>query len=171
MDTIELTQPSIRYMEPLLLMRNVKGKFEDVSARSGEAFRVPRAARGVAFGDLDNDGFVDIVVNSNNLPALLLRNQGANGNHWLLVNTIGTASNRDGIGAKLHIVSESGLEQHALVSTAGSYLSASDKRVHFGLGQDKSVKLLEITWPSGKFQRLKSVAADQIVTVREPALE
>jgi hypothetical protein len=169
MDTIELTQPSIRYMEPLLLMRNVKGKFEDVSARSGEAFRVPRAARGVAFGDLDNDGFVDIVVNSNNLPALLLRNQGANGNHWLLVNTIGTASNRDGIGAKLHIVSESGLEQHALVSTAGSYLSASDKRVHFGLGQDKSVKLVEITWPSGNIQRLQSVAADQILTVREPA--
>jgi hypothetical protein len=171
MDTIELTQPSIRYMEPLLLMRNVQGKFEDVSARSGEAFRVPRAARGVAFGDLDNDGFIDIVVNSNNMPALVLRNQGANGNHWLLVNTIGNTSNRDGIGAKLRIVSESGLEQHALVSTAGSYLSASDKRVHFGLGQDKSVKLLEITWPSGRVQRLTSVAADQILTVRESALE
>jgi hypothetical protein len=171
MDTIELTQPALRYLEPLMLMRNIKGKFEDVSERSGEAFRVPWAARGVAFGDLDNDGFVDVVVNSNNQRALILKNQGGNGNHWLLINTIGKVSNRDGIGAKIRLVSESGLAQYAIVSTAGSYLSASDKRVHFGLGQDKTVKLVEISWPSGTVQRIEAVSADQILTVREPTLD
>ena len=168
MDTIELTQPALRYLEPLALMRNVKGKFEDVADRSGEAFRVPWAARGVAFGDLNNDGFPDVVVNSNNQRALLLQNSGGNGNHWLLVNTIGKASNRDGMGATLRLVLEDALEQRAMVSTTASYLSASDKRVHFGLGQHKSVKLLESSWPSGTVQRLEGVAADQILTVREP---
>ena len=96
-----------------------------------------------------------------------------NGNHWLLVNLIGSVSNRDGIGAKLRLVTEDGAEQFAFVSTAGSYLSASDKRVHFGLGSSlepsKKIKLLEISWPSGKVQRLGSIAADQILTVHEPA--
>ena len=95
-------------------------------------------------------------------------NQGGNGSHWLLVNTIGTASNRDGIGAQLRIVSESGLEQYGYVSTAGSYLSASDKRVHFGLSRDRKVKLLEVLWPSGTIQRLENIDSDQILNVREP---
>ncbi len=168
MDNIELTQPNIRYREPLLLLRNTGGKFEDVSAASGGPFRVPLAARGVAFGDLDNDGFLDAAINCNNGHAVILRNQG-NGNHWLLVNTVGTASNRDGIGALIRLVSESGLEQHAIVSTAGSYLSASDKRGHFGLGQDRTVRLLEILWPNGMVQRIENVKADQILTVREPS--
>jgi hypothetical protein len=167
MDTIALTQPSVQYLQPLLLMRNIVGKFEDVSDRSGEVFRAGWAARGVAFGDLDNDGLVDVVVNSNDQRALLLRNQGAKGNHWLFVNTIGASSNHDGIGAKLHLVSVSGKHQYAMVSSSGSYLSANDKRVHFGLGPDESVKLLEITWPSGLVQKLDSLVADQILTVHE----
>ena len=171
MDTIQLTQPSLRYLEPLLLMRNLGGRFEDVSERSGEAFRTAWAARGAAFGDLDNDGSVDVVVNSNDQRALVLRNQGGNHNHWLLVALTGAASNRDGIGAQLRLVLESGLTQHAIVSTAGSYLSASDRRVHFGLGQEKRVKLLEIFWPSGTVQRLENLAADQILNVRESAPE
>ncbi|MCS6952674.1 MAG: CRTAC1 family protein [Bryobacterales bacterium] len=169
MDNIELTQPNIRYLEPLLLMRNRGGKFEDVSRQAGAPFQVPLAARGIGFGDLNNDGFVDLVVNCNDRPALVLRNDGGNGNHWLLVNVVGTRSNRDGIGARLRLVSESGLEQHAIVTTASSYLSASDKRVHFGLGKDARVKLLEITWPSGVVQKLEQVAGDRILTVREPA--
>ena len=168
MDNIELTQPFLRYLEPPLLMRNVAGKFQDVSAGSGDAFTVPRAARGAAFGDLDNDGFLDVAINCNHGQAVILRNQG-NTNHWLIVNTVGSASNRDGIGARLRIVGESGLEQHAMVSTAGSYLSASDKRVHFGLGTDRAVRLLEVTWPSGIVERRERVAADQILTVHEPA--
>jgi hypothetical protein len=168
MDNIELTNPSIRYQEPMLLMRNQQGRFQDVSAVSGEPFRSRQAARGVAFGDLDNDGFVDIVVNCLNAPAMILHNDGGNGNHWLLVNTVGSISNRDGIGAQLRLVSASGLEQYGLVSTAGSYQSASDKRVHFGLGKDKVVRLLEITWPSGIVQKLEDVAADGVITVKEP---
>jgi len=168
MDTIELSDPSTRYREPVALLRNRNGRFEDVSASSGEPFRVARAARGVAFGDLDNDGFVDVVVNTLNGPAALLRNTGGNGNHWLMVNTVGTASNRAGIGAVVRLITESGLEQHGFVSTAGSYQSASDKRLHFGLGKDSAVKRLEIVWPSGRVQALENVAADQILTVREP---
>ena len=84
------------------------------------------------------------------------------------MNTVGTVSNRDGIGAQLRLVTESGQEQYGLVTTAGSYLSASDRRVHFGLGSDKKAKLLEITWPSGIRQHLEDVAGDQILTVREP---
>jgi hypothetical protein len=169
MDNIELTQPNVRYLEPLLLARNQNGQFTDVSSSSGEPFKAPLAARGVAFGDLNNDGFIDVAINCNNGPAVILSNNGGNGNHWLLVNLVGTRSNRDGIGARLHVVPKSGREQYAICSTAGSYLSASDKRVHFGLGADAHVASLEIAWPSGRVQTLKNVAADQIVTVTEPA--
>jgi hypothetical protein len=84
------------------------------------------------------------------------------------VNLSGTASNRDGIGAKIRLVTASGFEQHALVSTAGSYLSANDRRVHFGLGADKTVRLLEMTWPSGVTQSLQNVEADQLLKIKEP---
>jgi hypothetical protein len=167
MDNIELTQPSVKYREPLLLMRNRAGQFLNVSAQSGAPFGQPLAARGAAFGDLNNDGFIDIAINCNEGPALVLINQGRNGNHWLLVNTVGSASNRDGIGASLRLVTESGLELYGYVSNAGSYLSASDKRVHFGLGRDRIVRLLEITWPSGTVQRLEKIPADQVLTVQE----
>ncbi len=167
MDNVELTQPNLRHLEPCLLMRNVNGKFQDVTRQSGEALQVPRSARGVAFGDLDNDGFVDLVINCNNQRAVLLHNEGGNGNHWLSINTIGTTSNRDGIGARIRVVTESGLQQWATVSTASSYLSSNDKRVHFGLGQDKTARLVEITWPSGITQKLERVNADQVLTVRE----
>jgi hypothetical protein len=168
MDNIEVTQPGLRYLEPLLLMRNVGGKFFDVSGESGAAFQVARAGRGAAFGDLDNDGNVDIAIHCNNQPGLLLHNEGRTGRNWLLVNTRGTTSNRDGIGAQIRLVSPSGLEQYALVSTAGSYMSASDKRVHFGLGGDTRVRLIEIIWPSGVVQRLENINANQVLEVREP---
>jgi enediyne biosynthesis protein E4 len=170
MDNIELTQPSSRYREPLLLMRNRKGRFEDVSRQNGQVFQVSLAARGAAFGDLNNDGLVDVAINCNDGPALVLMNRGGNGNHWLLVNTIGSRSNRDGIGAQIRLVSRSVGEQFGFVSTGGSYVSASDKRVHFGLGQDSIVRLVEIKWPSGVVQRLENVRADQILTVKEPAV-
>ena len=167
LDNIELTQPDIRYYEPFLLMRNANGRFADATKQAGPAFQVARAGRGAAFGDLDNDGFLDIVVNCNGQPAVVLRNRG-NGNHWLIIRTIGTVSNRDGIGAQIRLAPESGPEQYNLVTTAGSYLSASDKRVHFGLGPAKKVKLVEITWPGGAVQRLKDIPANQVLTVEEP---
>jgi len=169
MDNIELTQPSVHYREPLLLARNRRGKFEDVSRQSGQAFKMPLAARGAAFGDLNNDGFIDIALNCNDGPAVILMNRGGNGNHWLIVNTVGKRSNRDGIGCTIQVVSNSGGKQHGYVSTAGSYLSASDKRVHFGLGADRVAKVVEITWPSGQVQTLTNVEADRILTVIEPS--
>jgi hypothetical protein len=168
MDNIELTDPSLRYFEPLLLMKNNAGKFRNVSKESGRAFRVPLSARGAAFGDLDNDGSIDIAINCNDGPAIILRNQDGTANHWLLINLVGSVSNRDGFGARVRVITEQGLEQHAFVSSAGSYLSASDKRVHFGLGTSRKVRLLEINWPSGIVQQLNSVDANQIITVREP---
>jgi enediyne biosynthesis protein E4 len=168
MDNIQLTEPTLRYLEPPLLLKNTGNQFRNVSAQSGPAFKIPIAARGAAFGDLDNDGFIDVAINCNDGPAIILRNQGGNGNHWLSVNLIGSASNRDGIGANLRLVTEDGSQRYAFVSTAGSYLSASDKRAHFGLGLSNKIPLLEITWPSGTVQRLRSIAADQILTVHEP---
>src|SRR5205814_6765660 len=124
--------------EPMLLMRNSNGRFADVSAQSGAPFRTPLAARGVAFGDLNNDGWIDAAANVNDGPAMVLLNRGGNGNHWLTVDT-----NR--IGARLRLVPESGPEQYGIASAAGSYLSSSDPRVHFGLGSSTRIKLLEIT--------------------------
>ena len=167
MDNIQLTQPDVRYLEPPLLLRNTGGKFVDVSAESGPAFHLPIAARGVAFGDWNNDGFVDIAVNCNNEPAVLLKNNG-NSNHWLIVDTVGSKSNRDGIGAQLRITTPDGKQQYAIVSTASSYLSASDKRVYFGIGSSTVVKELEIRWPSGMQQQFANLKAGQIFVAHEP---
>ncbi|PYT19703.1 MAG: RNA-binding protein [Acidobacteria bacterium] len=167
MDTISADFPSISYKQQLLLLRNNHGRFENASASGGRSFRIPLAARGAAFGDFDNDGFMDVVVSTNDGAPVLLHNNG-NKNNWILINTVGVSSNRDGIGARIHIVGESGLEQYGFVSTCSSYLSASDKRVHFGLGSDRRVRKIEIHWPSGVEQILKNVAINQILTVKEP---
>jgi hypothetical protein len=168
MDNIELTQPDVRYLEPPMLLRNVPPLLADVSKQSGSIFSLPLAARGAAFGYLRNNGLLDIALNCNEQPAVLLEWSG-NANHWLLVDTIGTRSNRDGIGAQVRIVTEDGKQQYGVVSTAGSYLSASDKRVHFGLGGNTVVKSLEIDWPSRVVQTLTNVKADQVLVVRENA--
>jgi hypothetical protein len=167
MDTISADFSSIQYKQHLLLMRNVRGRYEDVSATGGPSFRVPLAARGAAFGDFDNDGSVDVVVSTNDGTPVLLHNSGIK-NHWIIINTVGRSSNRDGIGARIRVTGNSGLEQYGFVSTASSYLSANDKRVHFGLGSDRRVRQIEIRWPSGAMQILNDVAADQILTVTEP---
>jgi hypothetical protein len=138
-------------------------------AQSGPIFQTLLAARGTAFGDLNNGGLVDIAINCHDGPAVVLMNRGGNGSHWLLVNTVGTRSNRDGIGARIRVVTDSGLEQHGYVSTAGSYASASDKRTHFGLKQDTGARVVEIAWPSGAVQRIEKVKGDRVLTVREPA--
>ena len=168
MDNIELTQPNLRYLEPPLLLRNAAGKYLDVSTASGPAFGVPIAARGAAFGDLDNDGLIDVAINCNNRPAVVLRRVAGGGN-WLTLRLAGRRSNRDGIGARVRLTPDVGTEQVVYVSAAGSYLSSNDVRAHFGLGGSGYAKLIEITWPSGTVDRLEHVKAGQILTVREGA--
>ncbi len=167
MDNIEITEPRLRYRELPLLLKNESNHFRDVSVLCGPAFRNPITARGAAFGDLNNDGLVDIAINCNNGPAVILCNRANTGNHWLSLNLIGSVSNRDAIGAKVRLVCD-GVPQTRFVSTTGSYISASAKRVHFGLGTSKKAAI-EITWPRGTEQRLASVLADQVLTIHEPA--
>jgi enediyne biosynthesis protein E4 len=143
------------------------GRFADGSADAGDAFARKAVHRGAAFGDLDNDGRVDVVVTALDGALELWHNVSPAPHHWLLIKTVGTKSNRDGMGAKVKIVTASGA-QYSHVNTAVGYGCASDRRVHFGLGADTVVKELTITWPSGKTQTLKGVKADQILTVREP---
>ena len=168
LDTIELTHPNLRYREPMLLARNTGHGFVDVSAESGEVFTLPWVARGMAVGDLDNDGRLDAVINVNDGPAHVLHNETPTQNHWLLLQLVGHKSNRDAIGAEVTLVSASGM-QSATVSTASSYLSSGDKRVHFGLGKERMAQRIEIRWPSGIRQTLKDVAANQILKIDEPA--
>ncbi|HET9408188.1 MAG TPA: CRTAC1 family protein [Candidatus Sulfotelmatobacter sp.] len=169
MDTIQFTFPHLRYLQPPLLLHNERGKkFNDVSADSGTIFQQKWAARGLAVGDLDNDGRLDVVVTTNTGPVYVLHNQGGTGSHWLTLKLIGHKSNRDGIGAEVKLVAPSGAMQYVTATTSGSYLSASDGRVHFGLGSENSAKLIEIHWPSGIVQRLENVKADGIVNVDEP---
>jgi enediyne biosynthesis protein E4 len=166
-DLIEQTHPGLHYREPMLLARNTGNAFVDISAESGPIFDQSFVARGLAVGDIDNDGRLDVVVSTNLGPAFLLHNETATANHWLLLNLVGHKSNRDAIGAEVRVVT-SDRQQMATVSTGGSYLSASDKRLHFGLGKNNVADKIEIRWPSGIRQTLKHVLVDQILTIDEP---
>ena len=172
MDNAELLDPQLVYRQPPLVARNIGGKFVDVSDQSGSVFRQPMAGRGAAFGDLENDGDIDVVINVlNDSPRLLYNNASGLPNHWLEIKTVGTVSNRDGLGATIKIVGASGFEQWGYVTTTCSYLSACDPRVHFGLGADDKASALEIRWPSGTRQVLNHVQANRILTVTEPRRE
>ena len=168
LDTIEMTYPNLRYREPMLLAHNTGHGFIDVSAQSGDVFRHPWVARGMAIGDLDNDGRLDAVVTTNDGPVHILHNQTSTGNHWILLKLVGHKSNRDAIGAAVTLTTNSG-SQYATVSTAGSYLSSSDKRVHFGLGKESVIQEIDIRWPSGIRQTLKNIPANQILQIDETA--
>jgi hypothetical protein len=146
----------------------VGGRFFDYSARSGSVFQHSYAARGAAIGDLDNDGDIDVVIGVlDDVPLLLYGDASRSQNGWLLVKAVGGRSPRDGQGAIVKIVTPDGHAQWSYVSTSGSYLSASDSRVHFGLGPQSEVALLEILWPSGKRQVLKELTANRVITVHE----
>ncbi|NWG11978.1 MAG: CRTAC1 family protein [Acidobacteria bacterium] len=142
------------------------GRFADAGVGAGEDFQKKAVHRGVAFGDIDNDGRMDAVVTALNGPIELWRNISETGNHWLLVKATGTKSNRDGAGAKIKVVTASSI-QYNHVNTAVGYACASDVRVHFGLGKESVVRELEILWPSGTVQTLKNVRADQILEIVE----
>ena len=166
-EEIGRVQPKIKYKEPPLLFRNVGGKkFENMSAKVGEAFTVPMVARGAIFGDYDHDGDLDILFSTNNGPARLLRNDGGNRNHWVCIKTVGTKSNRDGIGAVVRIESASG-KQWNTVRSGSSYASQSDLALTFGLGGDTSVKTIQVEWPSGTKQSFTGIAANESITIDE----
>ena len=167
LDTVELNYPQLHYKEPPLLAYNTGKGFVDVSSQSGEIFTERWVGRGLATGDLDNDGRIDAVFTTNGGPAYVLHNETKTDNHWLTLSLVGHKSNRDGIGAVIKLTTAAG-SQWVTVTTGGSYLSASDKRAHFGLGTAPVAQSIEIRWPSGIVQKLSNIHADQILTVNEP---
>ncbi len=169
MDNISEAIPARHSPEPNGVFRNLGGgKLKDVSAAAGPDFQKEAAHRGVAFGDLDNDGRVDMVVSVLNGPAEVFHNISGSGNHWILLKLVGTKSNRMGIGAQIKLTTEDGSVQWNEVTTAVGYASSSDPRVHFGLGKNRKIKEIEIRWPSGIRQLLHDVDVDRILEIDEP---
>ena len=150
-----------------LFRNNGNFTFTDVASQAGPTFSVPAAHRGAAFGDFNNDGKIDVVVVVLNGRTELFLNRSTNRNHWLLINLVGARSNRDGLGTRIKIAAGKQV-QYNHATTAVSYDSASDKRVHFGLGEAAVADKIELTWPSGVKQELTNVKADQVLTVKEP---
>jgi hypothetical protein len=166
MDTIEATSPNLKYLQPPLLLRNTAGRYAKVDA--GPVFHSAWAGRGAAFGDIDNDGDVDVVVANVNQKAYILRNDGGNRNGWIGIETTGVRSNRDGIGSRIQATSTTGTVQHYMVSTAVGYQSASDKRLIVGLGSERTARRVEIRWPSGVVQAFENVRSGETLKVTEP---
>ncbi len=155
------------YRQRKLLFRNNRdGTFSEVAMQCGSALAEERVSRGTAFGDIDNDGDIDIIVNDLDGPSQLLRNDGGNRNNSVLVKTIGVKSNRDGIGARVKVVSGN-LIQVDEVRSGGSYLSQNDLRLHFGLEQRTTVNTIEVRWPSGVVDTVTGVGVNKIVTIKE----
>ncbi|PYV17253.1 MAG: hypothetical protein DMG07_06290 [Acidobacteria bacterium] len=167
LDNIALSKPQMRYAQPKLLYRNLgNGTFADVTATAGAALSVPHVSRGAAFGDLDNDGDIDVVVSGCNAVPQILRNDGGNAANSLALRFEGVASNRDGIGVAVRYVL-AGRTVYDQRTGGGSYLSASDTRLHLGLGQAREVRQVEIRWPSGAVDRIEALAAGFIYTIKE----
>ncbi len=159
-----------KYEEPNTIFRNLGNwKFQDVSAEAGADFQKPGAHRGLALGDLDNDGRMDAIVTVLNGPIKYFHNVSSGANHWLTLKLVGVKSNRMGLGARVRITTPDGGQQYENAQTSSGYACSSDPRVHFGLGEAKMAKEIEIVWPSGIHQVLRDVAADRIVTVTEAA--
>ena len=159
LDNVQKIDASLSYKQLPLLAMNNKGRFE----RAESGVTAPLAARGAAFGDLNNDGAIDVVIATLGGPPVVLLNRAANkSNRWLTITLKGTRSNRDGYGAKVVVNN-----QTRFATSAGSYNCANDKRLHFGLGESAKAQI-EITWPSGIKQVMNDVSANQFIEITEP---
>jgi enediyne biosynthesis protein E4 len=164
---VDSLQAGAKYRERKIVLLNQRnGTFRDVSQEAGPAVTIPQASRGAAFGDLDNDGRLDVVVENIDGPPLILRNTTPGSNHWISLQLLGTKSNRLAIGAKVKVVAGP-LVQIGEVRSGGSYLSQNDLRIHFGLGDAAKVDRVEIRWPGGAVETLRNLAADRLFQVRE----
>jgi len=169
MDNIGEISKHFSYAEPNSVFRNLgNGQFEDVSPTAGTDFNRPAPNRGLAYGDLDNDGRMDLVITSLGGPVRVLRNITETQNHWILLKLVGIKSNRMGLGAEIRVTTDDGKKLYNEATTSTGYAASSDPRVHFGLGKSHVVKEIEIRWPSGIRQLLRDVTADRILEVTEP---
>jgi hypothetical protein len=166
-DAVERIFPGVTYKQINTLFRNTgNDRFEEITKTAGPGFSTPHLGRGAAFLDFDNDGRLDVVVANNGDPPLLLHNTGQPGNHYLNLRLAGISSNRDALGARIHIRA-GGVDQIREVAGGGSYLSQSDLRAHFGVGASTRVDLIEIAWPSGRKEKFSNIAADHFYMVEE----
>jgi hypothetical protein len=169
-DDISVVQPNVKYAQPPHLFRNRgKKKFEEASSKLGRALQKAIVGRGAAYGDFDNDGDLDLLVVANNGPARLLRNENGNQNDLLRVKTVGTRSNRDGIGAKVTLKTSKGSKEFSMVKTGSSYCSQSELPLTFGLGkpEDGLTVTLEVVWPSGQRDTIPDLKPNQSITIQE----
>ncbi|HKV23629.1 MAG TPA: CRTAC1 family protein [Candidatus Acidoferrum sp.] len=167
LDNVGRYKSEVSYAEPKLMFRNTgRGIFENVSGKLGPDFAAPKVSRGVAVGDYDNDGDLDILVSNNGQAPQLLRNDGGNRNHWLEIFLIGSKSNRDGVGARVKVTAGDLVLQDERKGGM-SYQSAQDPRLHFGLGGQSQVERIEVSWPSGEQTKLANVNSNQIVAIQE----
>lgn len=167
LDTIEKTTAYLKYKQPLLLMRNTGKGFVNITATAGTPFNSPVAARGAAFGDLNNDGQLDAVIAVLDDSPLILRNMGTS-NHWLGISLTGSKSNRSAAGTRVTVTSLTGQKQIFYAGTSGSYLSSNDPRIVAGLGTARGVRSVEVRWPSGRVQTLANPPIDRYIRITEP---
>ena len=167
-DMVEQRVEGVKFREPMLLFRNPGKGFENVSAQSGPIFSRPLAGRGMALGDFNNDGAVDVLVTQNNSAPVLLRNNAGRENHWLGVRLVGTKANIDAVGAKL-TWQAGDFQRHVFKVGGGSYLSSHDPRMVLGVGKRTKIDWLEVTWPepSGKTERFGELPIDRYITIVE----
>jgi len=157
----------LKYRQPKLLYRNLgNGRFEDVTATAGAALMAENLGRGCAFGDFDNDGDVDVIVNNLDGPPSLLRNDGGNRNNWIMIKCVGTRSNRSGIGTRVRVTLGDHVQIDEVMS-GSSYYSQNDLRLHFGLGRAVKVDRVELAWPSGAKETFRDLQANHLFVCQE----